>query len=172
MDIDFSKRLTKEELRNGTSVYGLQLNDSDLNVLFLSFDMDENKTIDFSEFLSRLRPKMSQNRKNVIMEAFDKWDVNGDGHLNLEDLKVVYATNARSHPKYQSGEWTEDEVLRSFLDSIDTPGNPDGKVTRDEFMNYYSGVSATIDDDCYFDLMMRSCYGLPPKSSQSKKRPQ
>lgn len=87
MDIDFSKRLTKEELRNGTSVYGLQLNDSDLNVLFLSFDMDENKTIDFSEFLSRLRPKMSQNRKNVIMEAFDKWDVNGDGHLNLEDLK-------------------------------------------------------------------------------------
>lgn len=30
---------------------------------------------------------MSQNRKNVIMEAFDKWDVNGDGHLNLEDLK-------------------------------------------------------------------------------------
>lgn len=87
MDIDFSKRLTKEELRNGTSVYGLQLNDSDLNVLFLSFDMDENKTIDFSEFLSRLRPKMSQNRKNLIMEAFDKWDVNGDGHLNLEDLK-------------------------------------------------------------------------------------
>lgn len=89
MDIDFSKRLTKEELRNGTSVYGLQLNDSDLNVLFLSFDMDENKTIDFSEFLSRLRPKMSQNRKNVIMEAFDKWDVNGDGHLNLEDLKGI-----------------------------------------------------------------------------------
>lgn len=87
-------------------------------------------------------------------------------------VSVVYATNARSHPKYQSGEWTEDEVLRSFLDSIDTPGNPDGKVTRDEFMNYYAGVSATIDDDCYFDLMMRSCYGLPPKSSQSKKRPQ
>lgn len=86
-------------------------------------------------------------------------------------LSVVYAANARSHPKYQSGEWSEDEVLRSFLDSIDTPGNPDGKVTRDEFMNYYAGVSATIDDDCYFDLMMRSCYGLPPKSSQSKKRP-
>jgi hypothetical protein len=87
-------------------------------------------------------------------------------------FSAVYAANARSHPKYQSGEWTEDQVLRSFLDSMDTPGNPDGKVTRDEFMNYYAGVSATIDDDCYFDLMMRSSYGLPPKSSQSKQRPQ
>lgn len=96
----------------------------------------------------------------------------GNMFFSFRFVLVVYATNARSHPKYQSGEWTEDEVLRSFLDSIDTPGNPDGKVTRDEFMNYYAGVSATIDDDCYFDLMMRSCYGLPPKSSQSKKRPQ
>lgn len=93
-------------------------------------------------------------------------------YIRFFSFSVVYAANARNHPKYQSGEWTEDEVLRSFLDSIDTPGNPDGKVTRDEFMNYYAGVSATIDDDCYFDLMMRSCYGLPPKSSQSKQRPQ
>ena len=87
MDIDYSKRLTKEELRDGTHMYGLQLNDSDLNILFLSFDMDENKTIDFSEFLHRLRPSMSQNRQDVIMESFDKWDVNTDGHLNVDDLK-------------------------------------------------------------------------------------
>ena len=78
-------------------------------------------------------------------------------------LLVVYASNARKHPKYLSGEWTEEETLRSFLDSIDTPGCPDGKVTREEFMNYYSGVSSTVDDDCYFDLMMRACYGLPNK---------
>jgi hypothetical protein len=42
-------------------------------------------------------------------------------------------------------------VLRNFLDSIDTPGNPDGKLTREKFMNYYAGVSLTVDDDSYFD---------------------
>ena len=78
-------------------------------------------------------------------------------------ISVVYSSNARRHPKFLSGEWTEEETLRNFLDSIDTPGCPDGKVTREEFMNYYSGVSSTVDDDCYFDLMMRACYGLKNK---------
>jgi len=75
-------------------------------------------------------------------------------------VAVVYKKNVQKHPKFQSGQWTEEETLRYFLDSLDTPGSPDGKVTREEFQNYYAGVSATVDDDCYFDLMMRSCYGL------------
>jgi hypothetical protein len=86
-------------------------------------------------------------------------------HISALYFSVVYSVNAKRHPKFISGEWTEEQVLRNFLDSIDTPGNPDGKVTREEFMNYYAGVSSTVDDDSYFDLMMRACYGLPSRSS-------
>ena len=38
--------------------------------------------------------------------------------------------NARHHPKYQNGEWTEAQVFRSFLDSFDTPNDPDGQVSN------------------------------------------
>jgi Ca2+-binding EF-hand superfamily protein len=101
---------------------------------------------------------MSKARKDIIIKAFHKLDRSGDGVVTIEDLKGVY--NASKHPKYMNGEWTEEQVFRSFLDSFDSPDDKDGKVTREEFMNYYSGVSASIDNDAYFDLMMRSAWKL------------
>lgn len=63
------------------------------------------------------------------MEAFRKLDKTGDGVITIQDLQGVY--NAKYHPKYQNGEWTEDQVFRTFLDSFDSPYDKDGKVPED-----------------------------------------
>lgn len=45
-------------------------------------------------------------------------------------------------------------MLRDFLETFDT-AEKDGKVTPAEFIKYYSLISAAIDNDDYFELMMR-----------------
>lgn len=69
---------------------------------------------------------MSKPRKEVVMQAFRKLDKTGDGVITIEDLRGVY--NAKCHPKYQNGEWSEDQVFRKFLDNFDSPYEKDGKV--------------------------------------------
>ena len=77
-----------------------------------------------------LQPQMSKARKEVVMQAFRKLDKTGDGVITIEDLRGVY--NAKYHPKYQNGEWTEDQVFRKFLDSFDSPYDKDGQVKHPE----------------------------------------
>lgn len=69
---------------------------------------------------------MSNVRKQVIVEAFKKLDRTGDSLVTVEDLQGVY--NSQHHSKFKSGEWSEEQVFRSFLDSFDSPYNKDGKV--------------------------------------------
>ncbi|XP_075885948.1 calcyphosine-like b isoform X1 [Nelusetta ayraudi] len=158
MDDDKSRSLDLKEFLKGLNDYGVLLEKEEAKDLFEKFDHDKSGTIDFDEFLVTLRPQMSKSRKEVVMQAFRKLDKTGDGVITIEDLRGVY--NAKCHPKYQNGEWSEDQVFRTFLDNFDSPYDKDGKVTKEEFINYYCGVSASIDSDAYFILMMRNAWRL------------
>lgn len=158
MDDDGNKNLSFSEFKKGLNDYGVPLELPDVKKMFAAFDSDNSGTIDFDEFLIKLRPPMSQARKGVIHEAFHKLDKTGDNVVTAEDLKGVY--NVKKHPKYLSGELTEDQIFRTFLDTFDTPGQKDGKITQEEFLNYYCGVSASIDNDPYFLLMMKTAWKL------------
>ena len=52
------------------------------------------------------------------------------------------------------------QVLNGFLETFEVGGVVDGKVTLQEFVNYYQRVSSSIDDDDYFELMMRNAWHI------------
>ncbi|XP_032532190.1 calcyphosin-like protein isoform X2 [Chiroxiphia lanceolata] len=158
MDVENSKTLDFEEFMRGLNVYAITLDKEEAQKVFHIFDKNGNGTIDFDEFLVTLRPPMSNARKEVIMQAFQKLDKTRDGVITIEDLREVY--NPKHHPKYLNGDWTEEQVFRAFLDNFDSPYDKDGKVTTEEFMNYYAGVSASIDSDIYFIVMMKTAWKL------------
>jgi hypothetical protein len=61
-----------------------------------------------------------------------------------------------------AGSRTEVEVLQSFLAGFDgSLGQKTGIVTQEKFLSYYSSVSAAVDDDAYFELILRNTWHLP-----------
>eukprot|EP00039_Didymoeca_costata_P015295 m.257635 g.257635 ORF g.257635 m.257635 type:complete len:212 (-) comp16191_c1_seq8:70-705(-) len=155
MDDDRSGQLDYNEFKNGLADYGIQLNDEqEYRDCFDSFDRDGSGTLDFNEFLRALRPKVNQFRQNLIRKAFNKLDKDKSGTLTISDLDGVF--RHETHPKFRSGEMTKEEILENFLTTWEGDGGTkgDGTVTWDEFLDYYAGVSASIDSDAYFNLMM------------------
>uniref|UniRef100_F7FW18 EF-hand domain-containing protein n=2 Tax=Monodelphis domestica TaxID=13616 RepID=F7FW18_MONDO len=157
LDANRSGTLDADELRRGLEEMGLVLEAQEMEQICKRWDRHGNGTLDLEEFLRALRPPMSQARKDVIAAAFAKLDRSGDGVVTVDDLRGIYS--GRDHPKFQSGEWTEDDVFQHFLDNFDT-GDKDGQVTAAEFLDYYSGVSASVDTDEEFVAMMTSAWQL------------
>ncbi|XP_066038440.1 calcyphosin-like protein [Chamaea fasciata] len=158
IDGNNSRTLDFNEFLRGLRHYAVTINKEEAQELFQTFDKDGSGKIDFDEFLVTLRPPMSNAREEIIMQAFQKLDKTGDGVVTIEDLRGVY--NVKYHPKYLNGDWTEDQVFRDFLNHFDSPHDKDGKVTTEEFINYYAGVSASIDTDIYFIIMMKNAWKL------------
>ena len=50
-------------------------------------------------------------------------------------------------------------MLKEFLEAFDGIDR-DGKITREEFEDYYANVSAVVDDDSYFQLMIWNAWQL------------
>lgn len=157
MDDDGNRSLCYEEFRKGIDESGVKTDDG-ARTLFDAFDKDRSGSICINEFLKAIRPPMSDGRKRVIAEAFKKLDKSGDAVVTLEDLNGVY--NVKHNPRYLSGEETEEQILNKFLANFESNGSIDGKVTYDEFLDYYAGVSSSIDHDAYFDLMMRQAWKI------------
>lgn len=60
-------------------------------------------------------------RKRLVDQAFSKIDKDGNGWLDIEDIKGVY--NARNHPDVKQGKKTEEEVLLEFIETFETHHN-------------------------------------------------
>ena len=170
MDDDGSRCLNVSEFTKAMRDFRVNLSEEDSRRLFNYMDADHSGEIDYEEFVHRVRGPMNNARKQLVSQAFNKLDKNGNGTVELDDIKGVY--NASQHPDVRSGKKTEDDILCEFLDTFEThhavfkENTRDFRVTLDEFMEYYAHVSASIDDDRYFDLMMKTSWNFEGRTTQ------
>lgn len=89
------------------------------------------------------------------MAAYNVLDKDGSGQVTIADIEAAYDTS--KHP--DSGKKTNEEILRDFMSVWETH-KKDGIVTIEEFEDYYKDISASIDGDDYFELMIRNAWHI------------
>lgn len=163
-DDNGNKNLDKYEFSKALTEMGLHLNKMEFTELMRYYDRNNDGNISFDEFLFGIRPPMSDRRKAFVKQAFGLMDTDGSGVITLSDIKANY--DAKGHPKVQSGQMTEDQALTELLEAFegDHLGGGehvgDGQVSFEEWERYYTAVSASIDEDDYFELMMRNAWHI------------
>ena len=157
MDDDGNKKLSKEELKTGLKDYGIELTLRELDDIFSLFDRDHDGTIDVTEFLVAVKGPLNERRKKLVKMAFDILDTDGSGEITIDELAEKYDVSA--NPGVKAGKITERQALEEFMSQWDRL-DKDNVVTLDEFEDYYRDISASIDGDDYFELMIRNAWRI------------
>lgn len=107
----------------------------------------------YSSLIISFQPSMSETRLNILDKAFSKMDTGMLGYIDFEAFKKVYAVDR--HPKYQNGDCSKANLFEKVLKNFEN-----NSISKADFLNYYSAISAQIDEDIYFDLLIRECFHL------------
>ena len=92
---------------------GCVVSKEEVACLMQRFDKDGSGDLTFDEFLVGIRGFLSPTRQAVVDKAFAKFDKDGSGEIGTNDLKGIY--NVSHHPKFKSGEMSEDQIFSEFL---------------------------------------------------------
>jgi Ca2+-binding EF-hand superfamily protein len=117
MDDNGSGSLDLSEFRKGIHDFQVAIDEKDIDGLFKAFDTDGCGQIRYDEFVRIVVGPMNQFRTQLVQKVFNKIDFNGDGVLNIEDIKGRY--DATKHPDVKSGKKGENEVLTEFLETFE-----------------------------------------------------
>lgn len=123
------------------------------------YDVDGDGQINLEEFLRGLRDPLNERREAMVWRAFALMDRDGSGEITGGDIGHLY--DVSQHREFIEGTKSKEEILGEFLDSFDgCRGNNDGKVSKDEWHEYYTDLSVSIPSDDYFVQMMESTWNI------------
>ena len=125
IDENESGTIDIDELGKGLRCLGLNPTNSDLKNLLDEHDKNNDQVLNLDEF-AELYAKYTQkfySVENELAEEFKKLDVNGDGYIDVEELKKVLSFG---------DEKLSDQEVEDVIKEFDTNG--DGKITLQEIV--------------------------------------
>lgn len=116
--------------------------------------------VDYDVLMDYLRGHMNAVRKKAVWEVFERMDYDKDGNITILDIQSCF--NAQEHPVVVHDRiFSAEKLLRGFLAVWDENNSMYGLVPYTEFMDYYNGLSAIIEDDAVFLGILKTTWKLP-----------
>ncbi|RYG62442.1 EF-hand domain-containing protein, partial [archaeon] len=110
-----------------------------------------------TELLVGVRGELNDRRRAMVRLAFNCLDTDRSGVVTVDEMMANY--NFKAHPDVVAGKKTVQEAAREFMRTWDRKDS-DGLVSYEEFEDYYKELSASIDGDDYFELMIRNAWRI------------
>ena len=105
--------ITLTEIDTNIKHYGYNIIKEEAVLLCRYFDPNATENIDFEKFLFALRGKPNASRQATIDYVYSKFDKKNVGYAEATELRKVF--NCVKHPRYLSGELTEDQIFFLYL---------------------------------------------------------
>lgn len=153
--------ISAAELELGFNRFGLQMDRDDVKMLLKAVDKaGGGKNLTVNQFIAAFRGDVSSARVRAIDAAFDFLDRPRSGCIEAHDIQRLY--DGKHHPEVLAGRLLSSQATTDFLSHFNVDQN--GAISRKDFIEYYKNVSSSIDNDEYFEMMLRGAWRLPGAS--------
>ena len=130
----------------------LNFTPKELQNLFCIIDFNDTGYISINKFLKVIKGNLNDFRKKLLSNIFNtQIDIHKNGIISIYYFKRLY--NAKNHPDIINNRMNESEAMTQFTYTFDIFCKL-YKILRDlnreQFIQYYEGISPSIPDDFYF----------------------
>lgn len=158
------QQITREQLRAALGENGVELEGCDYDSIFTQLDRSGSGTIEPTEFIAAMRSDMNPLRRVWLRRVWNLFSKDAQGSVSVAELQRLYRPD--EHPAVKRGEQTADAVRAEFESTFNATTNPDGRVSRQEFEQYYTGYSSACLDDETFTATLRGVWPIPGVSKE------
>ena len=147
----------------------------DIKSIFGLFDNNNNEKqinsaseykIKYDLLLKSIIGNISIKRRALIQKVFDSFSRDKNGKILISDMKNRF--NPSRHPDVLKGSKTENKILGEFLDFLEIfreyynnlHGGYTFNIGFQEFLEFYSEISLSIEDDKDFENLLINCWDL------------
>ena len=153
-------KFDREDLKSAVILWGIPFKGKYMDKIIDLLDNQKLGMIDWRQFLRLIRASIPESREYVIKSVYNYLDSKNEGKISFDVL--IKSFDPKEHPIVMLGGGSSEsaiEQMRKYFQSCVGRSRPYPLITLQLFMEYYSDLSAAVDDDTYFESIVTRNWG-------------